>query len=96
MDFISGAESLRGPFFGTQFHPEKNAYEWKIKADRSENGISVAQILSNKFIQQARASKNRFSSVEELNKAIIYNYGAKQTSMGFTQIFTFKEIKSSE
>jgi gamma-glutamyl hydrolase len=37
-EFISAAESSKGPFFGSQFHPEKNLFEWKVKADRSDNG----------------------------------------------------------
>ena len=48
--FISAAEAKEYPFFGVQFHPEKNSYEWKVNADRSENGAQIVQIISNKFV----------------------------------------------
>ena len=43
-------EAKNYPFFGVQFHPEKNIYEWKVFADRSEESIQVVQIMSNRFI----------------------------------------------
>lgn len=89
-EFISGVESKRGPFFGSQFHPEKNLFEWKVKADRSDNGAQVVQILSNKFVQQARASKNKFTSQEEFNRVSIYNYKTQKTTQSFTEIYLFK------
>lgn len=48
--FISGVESKEYPFYAVQFHPEKNLYEWKVNADRSDNGAEIVQILSNKFV----------------------------------------------
>ena len=31
LEFISTMEAIDYPFFGTQFHPEKNAFEWTAK-----------------------------------------------------------------
>jgi hypothetical protein len=47
-----------------QFHPEKNLYEWRIAACRTDEGAEISQILSNKFVEYARANKNRFDSLE--------------------------------
>jgi gamma-glutamyl hydrolase len=55
-------ESKEYPIYAVQFHPEKNLFEWKVFADRSQNGAEIVQILSNKFIEKARASKNSFNS----------------------------------
>lgn len=63
-EFISTAEGKEFPVFGIQYHPEKNLYEWKVKADRSLSGVEIAQILSNKFVDLARKSPNRFISYE--------------------------------
>lgn len=61
--FISAAESKEYPIYGIQFHPEKNLFEWKVYADRSDSGAEIVQVLSNKFVEKARASKNKFASV---------------------------------
>lgn len=92
--FISGAESKEYPIYGVQFHPEKNLYEWTVNADRSDNGAEVVQILSNKFVEKARASKNRFSSPEDFYKTSIYNYKTQVTNKGFTAIYLFHEVNS--
>ena len=34
-EFVAIMESKEYPFYGVQFHPEKNMYEWKVVADRS-------------------------------------------------------------
>ena len=31
LEFVSTMEAKNYPIFGTQFHPEKNAYEWAPK-----------------------------------------------------------------
>jgi gamma-glutamyl hydrolase len=92
--FVSGAESKDYPIYGVQFHPEKNLYEWSVSADRSDNGAEVVQILSNKFVEKARTSKNRFSSPEAFYKASIYNYKTQPTNKGFTAIYLFNEVNS--
>jgi gamma-glutamyl hydrolase len=44
------AEAKDYPFYAVQFHPEKNLFEWKVAADRSDSGAEIVQILSNKFV----------------------------------------------
>jgi gamma-glutamyl hydrolase len=39
--FVSTVEARNYPFFMTQYHPEKNSYEWKIDAARSYDAVSV-------------------------------------------------------
>lgn len=33
--FVTSFEARKYPFYGVQFHPEKNMFEWKVYADRS-------------------------------------------------------------
>lgn len=33
--FIAAVESRNYPIFGTQFHPEKTSFEWKVNANHS-------------------------------------------------------------
>jgi len=60
-----------------------------VNADRSDSGAEIVQILSNKFIEKARQNKNRFDSIEELNKVSIYNYKTQSTTQSYTQIYLF-------
>lgn len=87
--FISAAEAKEYPFYGVQFHPEKNLYEWKVNADRSENGAQIVQILSNKFVEKARANKNSFSTPEEFYKTSIYSYKSQKSVQSFVEIYLF-------
>ena len=79
VDFVCTMEAKKYPFYGVQFHPEKNLFEWKVSADRSLEGVEVIQIMSNRFIEKARASNHRFPTPEEFSKISIYNYRTYQT-----------------
>lgn len=41
VEFVSTAEAFNYPYFLTQYHPEKNSFEWRIDAIRTYNAISV-------------------------------------------------------
>lgn len=94
--FLSVAEAKDYPFYAVQFHPEKNLFEWKVAADRSDNGAEIVQILSNKFIEAARYSKNSFSNDQDFMSASIYNYNTQPTKMSFTQIYLFDEVTTEQ
>ena len=90
-DFLSTFKAKDYPFFGVQFHPEKNLFEWKVYADRSESGAEIVQIISNKFVEMARKSKNSFSSDQEFLSLSIHNYKISTTTMSFVRIYVFNE-----
>lgn len=54
LEFISSLEHITYPFYGLQFHPEKNLYEWKIgkKIPHGKNAIEVAQYFANFFVNE--------------------------------------------
>jgi gamma-glutamyl hydrolase len=89
--FVSSIQAKSYPFYGVQFHPEKNPFEWKVFADRSLEGIEVAQILVNRFMEIARKNTNKFASAEEFTKISIYNFRTEPTTMSYTEIYAFKE-----
>ena len=41
VEFVSTVEAFNYPYFGTQYHPEKNSFEWRIDAIRTYNAVSV-------------------------------------------------------
>ena len=57
-EFLSTLEAKEYPFFLTQYHPEKNSYEWRVPAARSYNAVRAAQNFINVFISEARKNKN--------------------------------------
>jgi gamma-glutamyl hydrolase len=89
---LSAFEAKDYPFYAVQFHPEKNLFEWKVLADRSDSGVEIVQILSNKFVEQARNSKNTFGNDADFMKASIYNHRTQATTMSFTSIYLFNEV----
>lgn len=94
VEFVSTVEAYDYPYFMTQYHPEKNSYEWRISAKRTYNAISVEQKFINQFIKVARSNKNRFSEVE-LSQKSIYNYNPTLTPLeySFVQVYLFDESK---
>lgn len=93
--FITTAEHKSYPFYGVQFHPEKNLYEWVRGKNipHSPNAIKAAHFFSDFFVNEARKSKNQFEA-DEVNRYLIYNFsptytGAKGSS--YEQCYIFPE-----
>lgn len=54
--FISTVESNTRPYYGVQFHPEKNIFEFKANKAQPHTfeAIQVGQYFANFFINQGR------------------------------------------
>lgn len=96
MEFISTIEHKTYPFYGIQFHPEKNIYEWVQNKNISHtaNAVRAAQFFADFFIEESRKSDHQFASETTLEKHVIYNYqptftGLKRSS--FEQCYMFRE-----
>lgn len=94
--FVSAMEARDYPFFAVQFHPEKNLYEWRIAACRTDEGAEISQVLSNKFVEYARHNTNRFDSLEELTKLNICNFNTTTTNLSYLRIYPFKEPRPDD
>lgn len=91
-EFLSTLEAKDYPFFLTQYHPEKNSFEWRVPAKRTYNAISAEQKFINVFVNEARKNKNQFPA-GELAKKLIYNYQPTLTPLdyAFVQVYIFNE-----
>lgn len=91
VEFVSTAEAFNYPYFLTQYHPEKNSFEWHINATRTYNAISVEQKFINQFVKFARLSPNRFINETEWTSKSIYNFQAIFTpnDADFIQVYLF-------
>lgn len=88
---------FRYPFFGVQFHPEKNIYEWirSRNITHTSNAIKAAQYFATFFVGQSRRNHNIFpGGVEEENTVLIYNYPTNFTALvksAYQQVYLFDE-----
>lgn len=98
--FVSTMESFDYPIFGSQWHPEKNNFEWGKTTDgafdeainHSQEAIEAARYTADFFVAQARLNKHKYASAEEERKALIYNYPVTYTedsSSSFIQQYFF-------
>ncbi len=95
--FISSMEAFKYPIYGTQWHPEKNSFEWAKNSDgsayeainHSPNAVAVTQYTANFFVQQARLSTHSYSTWEDESAALIYNYTPVRTDGDFVETYFF-------
>lgn len=82
--FISTIEAKSYPFYGSQWHPEKPAFNFLRKypffdgkaVNHSPATIRMCQYFANFFVDESRRSPNRFADWEEEEKYMIYKYRA--------------------
>lgn len=75
-EFISTMEAYRYPFYAVQWHPEKSPFEWidKPAMVHSASAVQASFYTASFFISEARKNQHKFSSPQEEEKALIYNY----------------------
>jgi gamma-glutamyl hydrolase len=80
-EYIALVEHKKLPIYASQFHPEKNGFEWTTYENipHTQNAIYFMQYLGNFFVDEARQSKNRFSESVEFYKRSINNYNPVYT-----------------
>jgi len=73
--FVSSIEAKRYPFAGTQWHPEKNNFEWHegVGIPHSAAAVAVSQYVANFVVGMARQSSHRFPTAAAESAALIYN-----------------------
>ena len=87
--FVGMVEAKNYPIFGTQFHPEKNLYEWNQDSINHDfDAVSMTTYFANFFVAQARKNNNQFPS-GELTSALIYNFPPVFINSYFETISSF-------
>lgn len=94
LEFVSTIEHVKYPFYGVQFHPEKNLYEFVRNKNISHtaDAVTYAQYFADFLLSEARKSTNDFSSTKIEDDMLFYNYipefsGKKGSA--FAQIYGF-------
>lgn len=75
--FVSIIEAKHYPIYGTQFHPEKNMYEWKYYTEmpHSVNAVEISSYLASFFVNEARKNMNEVEKLDAkaYDDILIYN-----------------------
>lgn len=75
VEYVSTVEHRTLPFYGLQWHPEKNLFEWAYSSiPHTRPAIRATQYIANFFVDQARQNNQAFATPEEEQAALIYNY----------------------
>lgn len=104
-EFVSVFEGKTMPIYGTQFHPEKNAFEWAQlpngqfyeAINHGATAVGLSAKLADFFVNEARQNTHRFSSPSAEQAALIWNFPVSHTGPGtdwekspFTEMYFFK------
>uniref|UniRef100_A0A3Q3R4I2 folate gamma-glutamyl hydrolase n=2 Tax=Monopterus albus TaxID=43700 RepID=A0A3Q3R4I2_MONAL len=74
--FVSTIEGKKYPFYGVQWHPEVNRFQWdrKLNFPHSHHAVQLSSLLADFFVNEGRRSLHRFDDPEEEASSLIYNY----------------------
>lgn len=95
VEFISSYEHVEYPFFGIQFHAEKNPFEFKFSSpilEHSDAAIEMSQYFSRFIVNLARQSDHAFETRQQMKEALIYNFNPRYTSIlngSYEQLYMF-------
>ncbi|XP_071750984.1 gamma-glutamyl hydrolase [Centroberyx gerrardi] len=91
--FVSTMEGKRYPFYGVQWHPEVNRFQWDSKHHfpHSPNAVLVSSLLADFFVNEGRRSSHCFAEPGEEASSLIYNYTPVFAGnfTGYEQIYFF-------
>ena len=92
LEYVAIVENKKYPFYGLQFHPEKNLFIWKkdLNVPHSPTSIELSQYISNFFIGEARKNFNHFGSEEELFNRLVENDILELTTSAAQDIYLYK------
>ncbi|XP_023250847.1 gamma-glutamyl hydrolase [Seriola lalandi dorsalis] len=80
IEFVSTVEAYDYPIYGTQWHPEKNAFEWtRPYVSHSPSAVKTTFYMASFFVNEARKNFHSFESAEGESEALIYNYNPVYT-----------------
>ena len=95
-EFISTMEAFNYPIYGSQWHPEKNDFEWGMTdgipneaINHTYHAVIISQYTANYFVEQSRKNLHAFNSWDSEDSALIENYPASKTTGSFMQTYFF-------
>ncbi|KAK9908388.1 hypothetical protein WJX75_007144 [Coccomyxa subellipsoidea] len=82
--YISTMEARKYPVTATQWHPEKNSFEWakKLQIPHSSDAVEVTHAAAKYLVDQARRNSHAPATLQEEEDILIYNYQTTYTGKG--------------
>jgi len=86
--YIALVEHKKHPIYASQFHPEKNGFEWSVYVEvpHTHNAIFFMQYLANFLVGEAAQNENEFGDAKEWYSTNINN---------FSPVYTLSKINST-
>ncbi|XP_044270576.1 gamma-glutamyl hydrolase-like isoform X1 [Tribolium madens] len=94
LEFVSSMEHVNYPFFGTQFHPEKNPFEFKkTTVPHCPEAVELAQYFGNFFVNEARKNNHTFENKKVEEASLIYNFNPVYSiyNTSYEQLYLFND-----
>uniref|UniRef100_T1JIA3 folate gamma-glutamyl hydrolase n=1 Tax=Strigamia maritima TaxID=126957 RepID=T1JIA3_STRMM len=95
LNFVSTYEAYKYPFYGVQWHPEKNNFEWKTQSKsipHTQEAIFTSQFFANMFVGETRKNSHKFYNDEAEDKSLInryHSYFTDASNTSFTEVYLF-------
>jgi len=97
LEFTALMEGKNYPIWASQFHPEKNPYEWTrhyTEIPHSKHAMISSAYFADFFVEQARQNYRKFESRSLEEENLIYNYppqylGKEEIDFTMEQIYVF-------
>eukprot|EP01126_Amoeba_proteus_P041908 TRINITY_DN4527_c0_g1_i5.p1 TRINITY_DN4527_c0_g1~~TRINITY_DN4527_c0_g1_i5.p1 ORF type:complete len:159 (+),score=31.11 TRINITY_DN4527_c0_g1_i5:281-757(+) len=80
--FVSSMEAYRYPFYATQWHPERNQFDWSVAEglNKEPEALKAMQLIADFIVGEARKNFHSFPSLQDEREALIYNYPITYTA----------------
>ena len=90
-------EHKKYPLYASQWHPEKNQFEWVVgkgvgNINHDWNAIQVGQYFGNFIVNEARKNDQHFLNKTEETESLMYNYNHYKVYTGKERDADFEEI----
>ncbi|XP_062911348.1 gamma-glutamyl hydrolase [Mobula hypostoma] len=92
IQFVSTMEGVHYPFYGVQWHPEVNRFQWQpdMAFPHSPYAVQVSFLLADFLVNEARKNLHSFPSPEEESASLIYNYNPRYVpASSYIQVYFF-------
>jgi len=89
--FISTVEAIDWPIYASQWHPERQQYEFNtddVGLVHSFDAIISMQAVTEFFVSECKKSSHSFTDPTQLDKMLIYNYSPYYTGQS-NQVYVF-------
>lgn len=84
-------EGNKYPFYGVQFHPEKQAFNFAPSTNIQHDPLAITfnRYFADFFVNECRQNTNKFQSYEQETDQIVENYKLITTPNYNSNVFLF-------